>query len=361
MYNRGIAVIAITRHGVETALKIQKALDVAGLNGIVYAPKKYNQNGVVALDKRFADFIQDVYSKVDALVAVMATGIVIRVVAPLLESKLTDPAVVAVDASGKFVISLLSGHLGGANDLAHTIAKGINAIPVITTATDVMGKQSVDELARSLHLTIQNPDSLVAVNSAIVNGDRLVLILVGDAKIPVNAIGAYDVKMAQNGMQALEIINAYDAGIIITHEPLTITNFVKPFTILRTKHVVVGLGARKESSVDSIIEAVDNALERVHVPLTRVHRFATIDIKRDSKQMVEAAERLGAPLEFLSVDALRSVTNMDLSPDSAMVQAKIGVGGVCERAALLVAGKNSKLILKKTRMNGVTVAIAEEE
>ena len=138
MYNRGIAVIAITRHGVETALKIQKALDVAGLNGIVYAPKKYNQNGVVALDKRFADFIQDVYSKVDALVAVMATGIVIRVVAPLLESKLTDPAVVAVDASGKFVISLLSGHLGGANDLAHTIAKGINAIPVITTATDVM-------------------------------------------------------------------------------------------------------------------------------------------------------------------------------------------------------------------------------
>ena len=149
----------------------------------------------------------------------------------------------------------------------------------------------------------------------------------------MNAIGAYDVKMAQNGMQALKIINAYDAGIIITHEPLTITNFVKPFTILRTKHVVVGLGARKESSVDSIIEAVDNALERVHVPLTRVHRFATIDIKRDSKQMVEAAERLGAPLEFLSVDALRSVTNMDLSPDSAMVQAKIGVGGVCERAA----------------------------
>ena len=77
--------------------------------------------------------------------------------------------------------------------------------------------------------------------------------------------------------------------------------------------------------------------------------------------MVEAVEKLGAPLEFLSVDALRSVNNSDLSPDSTMVQEKIGVGGVCERAALLVAGKNSKLILKKTKLNGVTVAIAEGE
>ncbi len=361
MYDKGIAVVAITRRGVETALKIQKALDVAGLTCTVYAPKKYSQNGVVALDKKLADFLKDIYSKVDAIVAVMATGIVIRAVAPLLESKLTDPAVVGVDASGKFAISLLSGHLGGANDLAHTIAKGINAIPVITTASDVMGKQSVDELAKNLHLGIQNPDSLVAVNSAIVNGDRLVLVLVGDAKIPANAIGAFEVRLAENGVQALDIINSYDAGIIITHEPLTITKFVKPFTILKTRHVVVGLGARKESSVDSIIEAVDSALERVHVPLARVYRFASVDIKRNSQPMLDAVERLGAPLEFLSVDALRSVTNQDLSPDSAMVQEKIGVGGVCERAALLVAGKNSKLILKKTKLNGVTVAIAEGE
>ena len=361
MYDKGIAVIAITRRGVETALKIQKGLDVAGLASTVYSPKKYSQNGVITIDKKLADFLKDIYSRVDAIVAVMATGIVIRAVAPLLESKLTDPAVVGVDASGKFVISLLSGHLGGANDLAHTIAKGINAIPVITTASDVMGKQSVDELAKNLHLSIQNPDSLVAVNSAIVNGDRIVLVLAGDAKIPANAIGAFEVKMAQNGVEALDIINTYDAGIIITHKPLTITKFVKPFTILKTKHVVVGLGARKESTTDSIITAVDAALEKVHVPLARVHAFATVDIKRTSKPLVEAVEKLGAPLEFLSVDALRLVTNADLSPDSAMVQDKIGVGGVCERAALLIAGNNSKLILKKTKLNGVTVAIAEGE
>jgi cobalt-precorrin 5A hydrolase len=361
MYAKGIVVVAITRHGVETALKIKDALDKDCLNSTVYAPKKYSQNGVVPLEKKLGDFIKDTYSTVDALVAVMATGIIIRSVAPVLESKLTDPAVIGVDATGKFVISLLSGHYGGANELARTIAKGIGGTPVITTASDVTGKMSVDEIAKNLHLTIQNPESLVAVNSAIVNGDRLIVVLVGDVKVPTEVIGCFEIKKAENGVQALEIVNNYDAGIIVTHEPLSIAKFVKPFTILRTKYIVVGLGARKDSTSESIIEAVDASLARLNISLSSVNRFATVDIKRNSKPLVEAVERLGAPLEFLSVDALRSLNHPDLSPDSAMVQEKIGVGGVCERAALLIAGKNSKLLLKKTKLNGVTVAVAEGE
>lgn len=361
MYARGIAVVAITRRGVETALKIKDALDNAGLTCTVYAPKKYNQNGVVPLDKNLAEFIKDTYRTVDALVAVMATGVVIRAVVPYLENKLTDPAVIGVDAAGKFVISLLSGHYGGANELARVIAKGIGGTAVITTASDVTGKQSVDELARALHLTIQNPESLVAVNVAIVNGDRLVLVLIGDVEIPTNQVGCYEIKKAQNTAQAFEIINDYDAGVVVTREPLSIDKFVKPITILRTKHVVVGLGARKDSSADNIIEAVVTALERVHAPLASVNRFATVEIKRSSPAMLKAVEQLGKPLEFLSVDELRSLSHKDLSPDSKMVQEKIGVGGVCERAALLVAGKNSRLMLKKTKLNGVTVAIAEAE
>ncbi|HSV48685.1 MAG TPA: cobalamin biosynthesis protein [Candidatus Acidoferrales bacterium] len=361
MFERGIAVVAITHRGVGTALKIQTALDNAQLKATVYAPQKYNQTGVVVLDKKMGDFAKDIYNQVDAIVSVMATGITIRSVAPLLESKLTDPAVVGVDASGKFVISLLSGHLGGANDLTHIIAQGINAIPVVTTASDILGKLSVDELAKNLHLKIENPDSLVALNSAIVNGDRIVVVLVGEAKIPSNALGSYEVRVAQNGTEALSLVGDFDGGIIITAEPLTITKFTKPFTILKIRKVVVGLGARKESSTDSMIQAVDMALEKVHVPLSRVYAFATVDIKRTSQPMLDAVAKLGAPLEFLSVEALRTVTYGDLSPDSAMVQEKIGIGGVCERAALVVAGPNAKLILKKTILNGVTVAIAEGE
>ena len=292
MYSKGIAVVAITRRGVETALRIKEALGNAGLKSTVYAPKKYSQNGVVPLDKKLGEFINDTYSNVDALVAVMATGIVIRSVAQLLESKLTDPAVIGVDATGKFVISLLSGHYGGANELAKTIAKGIGAIPVITTASDVTGKMSVDELARNLYLKIQNPESLVAVNAAIVNGDRVIVVLIGNIKIPIDAVSCYELKKAENGMQALEIINQYDAGIIITQESLSIAKFSMPFTILKTKNVVVGLGARKESTADSMVEAVNKALERIHLPPERVNRFATVDIKKTSKPMIEAVERL---------------------------------------------------------------------
>jgi cobalt-precorrin 5A hydrolase len=361
MYSKGISVVAITRLGVETALKIKAVLDAEGFNVKVCAPKKYSQNGVVCLDKKFGDFIMETYSTVDALVAVMATGIIIRSVAPLLVSKLTDPAVVAVDATGKFAISLLSGHLGGANDLARIIAQGIGATPVITTASDVIGKMSVEDIAKTLHATIQTPKSLVAVNAAIVNGDKLIVVLVGDLKIPPDAVGCYEVKTAADSKQALEVINQYDAGIIIAKEPLSIISNVKPFVILKTKSIVVGLGARKESSEESVIEAVEKALASVSIPLGRVDRFATVDIKKDSKPLVNAVSKLGAPLEFLSVDALRSVNHGDLSPDSAMVQEKIGVGGVCERAAILIAGKNSKLLLKKTKLNGVTVAIAVGE
>jgi cobalt-precorrin 5A hydrolase len=224
-----------------------------------------------------------------------------------------------------------------------------------------MGKQSIEDLAKNLHLKIENPDSLVALNSAIVNGDRIVVVLVGDVKSPPDAISAYEVRAVPTGVEALNQISNFDAGIIITNEPLIITKFTKPFTILKTRKIVVGLGARKESNPESMIEAVDLALEKVHVPLSRVNAFATVDIKRDSHQMLDAVAKLGAPLEFLSVDALRTVTYCDLSPDSAMVQSKIGIGGVCERAALKIAGPNAKLILKKTKLNGVTIAVAMGE
>jgi len=366
MYSKGIAVVAITRRGVETALKIKETLDQAGLASKVYAPKKYSQNGVVPLDKKMDEFVKDTYSSVDALVTVMATGITIRAVAPYLESKLTDPAVIGVDAAGKFVISLLAGHYGGANELARTIAAGIGGTAVITTASDATGKQSVDDLARTLHLTILNPESLVPVNSALVNGGHLVVVLVGYVQIPTDNMGCYEIKRAENAAHALSIIEKYDAGVVITDKPfpieaLRIDKIIKPFTILKTKRIIVGLGARKESSANSIIEAVEKALEQAHISLYSIDSFATVDIKQDSIPMIEAVETLGKPLEFLSVDALRSVKNMDLSPDSKMVQEKIGVGGVCERAAVLVAGKNSRLILKKTKLNGVTVAIAEGE
>jgi cobalt-precorrin 5A hydrolase len=333
----------------------------ADLPCVVYAPEKYSQKEAVPLDKKLDVFVKEIYPKVDAFVGVMATGIIIRAVAPYLEGKLVDPAVIGVDASGKFVISLLSGHYGGANFLTKIIAEGIGATPVITTASDAMGKQSVDELARILHLIIVNPESLVAVNSAIVNGERLALVLVGNVKIPTDAACGYTVEKAENVEQAVEIMGNYDAGAIVTQKLVEAKVFSKPVTILKPKKIIMGLGARKEVTQDQVLKAINTALSRANLPLERVDGLATVDIKKDTLDLVSAAQKLGLNLEFLTVAELGALKHEDLSPDSKLVEETIGVGGVCERAAIVKAGKNAHLILKKQKLNGVTVAIAEGE
>jgi cobalt-precorrin 5A hydrolase len=361
MYSKGIAIIAITKNGVDVALKIKRVLNSANCISAVYAPEKYVQDGVLAFDVQLDEFFKEKFSSVSAFVAVMANGIIIRVIAPYLKGKLVDPAVVGVDVAGKFVTSLLSGHYGGANELAALIANGIGAVPVITTASDVLGKQSVDTLARSLHLTIVNPESLVSVNSAIVNGGRLVLILLRDVKVPYSQFAGYDVKCADNENQALAILADYDAGAVITKTCLSLSGVGKPVTILKVKEFTVGVGARKEITAPQVVDAIVFALKLVNVPIEYVTQIATVDIKKDSQSMIYAVASLGFDLKFISVDELRALRHEDLSADSKIVQRNIGVGGVCERVALIIAGKNAHLILKKQKMNGVTVAIAVAE
>jgi cobalt-precorrin 5A hydrolase len=361
MFDKGIVVIAITKRGVETALNIKKSLAEQQLLSNVFAPEKYGKPGVIPLDKKLDEFVKTNYNKVDAIVAVMATGIIIRIVAPFLQNKLFDPAVVAVDASGRFAISLLSGHLGGANELTKRIAEGIGATPVVTTATDVLGKQSVDELARVLHLKIVNPESLVAVNSAIVNDDKVVLIPILDSELPIASVLGFDIRQANTIKEAMEITNRYDAGVIVTKSPFLRKKAKKPVTFLKPFIVAVGIGARKEVAETAIVNAVKAALDKVFLPLERVNRLATVSIKRDSVSMINAAEKLGLNLEFIDLNALGEFRHVELSPDSEIVKRNIGIGGVCERAALIAAGEKPRLILKKTVLNGVTVAIAEGE
>jgi cobalt-precorrin 5A hydrolase len=361
MFSKGIAIVAITKRGVETALKIKDALAEQDLQGDVFAPEKYSQTGVVPLDKKLDEFFKSTYNKVDAIVAVMAAGIVIRAIAPRLGNKLVDPAVIGVDASGRFVISLLSGHYGGANQLTKLIAEGIGATAVITTASDVMGKLSVDELARALHLKILNPASLVAVNSVLVNDGKLVIVKIGNTKIPLMRVVGFDVKKAKTADEATEIVNGYDAGAVISRVNLLKNKFKKPVTFLQPLTIAVGLGARRDAAEEAIVEAVNVALAKVNMPLARVDRLATVSIKRGSQSMINASKKLGLKLEFIDIDKLREFRHVDLSADSEIVKRNIGVGGVCERAALMVAGEKTRLILKKMKLNGVTVAVAEGE
>lgn len=360
MINKEVVIFSLTRQGVETAVRIKDVLSNK-LICTVFAPQKYACEGVFPLKKQLKETIEDVFNRVDAIVAVMATGIIIRMVAPHLKSKMIDPAVVCVDLLGRFVISLLSGHQGGANELTHLIAEGIGGIPIITTASDILEKTSVDELAKFLHCSIKNPESLVKVNSAIVNGEDIVLVRTGEVELPINKFWDHQFTTVDKARQAVKIVNRFDGGIIITEQEIPQEELTTPTTILKPRRITVGIGARKDISEQNIIQTIRFALNEVNIPLERVEGLATVELKKDSLSINNAAKRLGLNLTFLSIDDLRSFDHEDLSPDSKLVKQKIGVGGVCERAALIIAGKETNLILKKTIRNGVTVAIAEGE
>ena len=362
MFPRGVTVFAITGHGVETAAKIRNILNEQCINCEVFVSKKYStQKGVTAIKGKLGERVKQVFSNTDAIVAVMATGITVRTIAPLLKSKMYDPAVVCVDVSGKYVISLLSGHYGGANELTKLVALGLGAIPVITTASDILGKQSIDELARKMHCTIVNPESLVTVNSALVNGKKLAVVMVGNIRVSLDHNEDYTIKTAENMEQAIKIANSFDAGAIISSEPLLKNGLLKHVTFLKPKTIVVGIGSRKDAKTEDIVETVKDALKHVCIPLWRVNRLATVEIKKDSQSMLHAAKSLGLNLEFVSLGELGAFSHVDLSVDSKIVKEKIGVGGVCEQAALITAGKNAKLLLKKTKSKTVTVAVARGE
>jgi cobalamin biosynthesis protein CbiG len=202
---------------------------------------------------------------------------------------------------------------------------------------------------------------LVAVNSAIVNGGRIVLVFLADTKLPLTTVIGFDVKQAGTAEEAAKIVNDYDAGAVIARKTPSQKNFAKPVTLLKPLTITVGLGARKEITEEAVAEAINAALAKAHVPLERVDRIATVSIKKDSQSMITAAEKLGLKLEFIDLDALGKFRHPDLSADSEIVKRNIGVGGVCERAALMTAGEKPRLIQKKTVLNGVTVAVAEGE
>lgn len=361
MFERGVAIIYVSRRAAETALKIRETLLRIGVKCQVYAPGRNVVEGFFAIEKRLTDFVEEIIERVDAIVAVMAVGIIIRVIAPLLKNKLKDPAVVCVDAGGRFSISLISGHYGGANKLAQIIADGIGAIPVITTASEIFGRKSVEEVARSLQCKIVNPESLTAVNSLIVDGANVAIIFLGEFRdLPRKLLG-YRVKAVSNFERLEKLLKSLDGAIIVTRDHIASKAFSKPASILMLKTIAVGLGSRRNVDADAVLKAIKYALRLVRIPSALVTRLATIDIKSGSSGIIEASKRLGLELLFFSPRELGGLSHEDLSQDSDTVKRHIGIGGVCERAALLAIGGDARLILRKTRVNGVTVAIAVEK
>lgn len=254
------------------------------------------------------NFVAEIFNKFDAIIFICATGIAVRMIAPHIVSKISDPAVIVIDELGKNVISLIGGHIGGANKLAIEIAQKISANPVITTATDIEKKISADTFANNFGLIPEDKNLIKKINSAILSGEEIFI-----------TAGNYKMK-------------------------------------LLAKNLIAGVGCKRGISAEKILDALEKSCAEINQPIERIKILASVDIKSDEVGLLECAEKISCAIKFFSVAQLQEKISEYKLIESDFVKKNIGVGNVCEAAALCCAG-HGKFALTKKIFDGVTVAL----
>ena len=330
-----LAVFAFSRQGRDTARRCLAALAGPRDEYRAYASESWAGEGFSPIRPPLADFTAPVFAWADAMVFVGACGITVRAIAPHVRDKRTDPAVLAVDELGQFVIPLLSGHIGGANRLAVRLAEAVGATAVVTTATDVNRRFSVDEWSARQGLYIDDMAAAKAVSAAILEGP-----------VPVWS----DFPIAGDLPAGLEPGESGPLGICISWR----RKFPFDRTLLLVPPVLrLGIGCRRGTSSGAIDALTDQLLAEHNVHPAAVGTVATIDLKKDETGLLDFCRDLGWPLSCYSAEELAAVEG-DFTP-SDFVRSVTGVDNVCERAALLGA---ERLLVKKTARDGVTAALA---
>ena len=338
-----VAFIAFTRRGYETMqnLAVNMALSSPRIGDeftLTTTKRLADEVGLDSFDdlgvwtgERFADS--------DALVFIGATGIAVRAIAPYVRDKFSDPAVVSVDEAGQFAVPMLSGHVGGANDLAREVAAAIGARAVVSTATDVNGLFAVDEWARKQGLALVERQIAKEVSACLLDGGTVGF----SSDIAVEGALPSGV---EEGPHELGI----KVGLDTADCPFAHTLHLVP------RVVTVGVGCKRGTDATALEAFVRGALANAHVSPAAVARVASIDVKRDEEAVLALARALGCEPVFYSAEQLAAVEGIFASSD--FVRAAVGVDNVCERAA--VAG-GARLIGSKEAHEGMTVALGQDE
>ncbi len=296
----------------------------------------------------FGRFFEEMFFRYSSHIFVAATGIVVRAIAPLVRSKDRDPAVVVVDQKGRYCISLLSGHLGGANNLAKRLAKLIKGEAIITTATDIEGFTSIDILAMEKGMKISNLKALKGVNASILEGKPVHLY---DAE---NRLGFKGNDLNQGNFIVLGDLSEQEPGapgIVVTWQ----ANEWKDYQLLlHPKCLVAGLGCNRGTGAEEITALVKEVFKMNNLSLHSLRAIATIEDKKEEKGLLKTAETLGASLLFFDKDEISMVR---VPNPSYMVERHMGVRSVCEAAAI-VGSKKGTLIVPKIKGKNITIAVA---
>ena len=346
-----LAVWAVTPNGTKIIDRLAGSLpdaDIYVSQNLAVEDTTYNRF------ERLSAAVKDNFDSYSSHIFIMATGIVVRILAPLIQNKASDPAVVVVDDLGKNAISLLSGHIGGANELTRKVARIIEANPVITTATDINKVPAIDLLAIENGLKIENPGAIKNVNMALVKKEPIGVhdpykFLEGTL-LKLESAAFYtlphDIKKLAQQKEIIKnpIVYIDDSLIDLPSEVLT----------LRPPSLVAGIGCNRGTNSREIVDLLGRVLESNRLALPSLTCIASIDVKNDEAGLIGVAKQLKLPLVFYKREELNQVKG--IQNPSQIVEQHVGVKSVCEAAAIL-ASQNGTLIVPKKSTKNVTVAI----
>jgi cobalt-precorrin 5A hydrolase len=348
-----VAVIAITGGGARLGRRLRESM--AGFE--LHVSRRYA--GQAGKDRSCFDpsemqaLITSIWKNYEGFVFIMATGIVVRMIAPLLVSKKSDPAVVVMDDAGRFAVSLLSGHLGGANELAERCAFASGARAVITTATDANDLPSFDMLAKEHGWLIDDISLVKHLNTLLLDGLEIAVVdPSGCTRSWLHGRGS--VKFYDNFAEAA---NSKAHGFLfVTNRQLPPKSQPDKLLLLRPRNLVLGIGCKRGTAAEEIDAFVSSHLKRRLLSRKSLRCIATASVKRDEAGLQEYAGRLGVPLVFFESDELNRTEFP--SPPSRHALAAVGASGVAEPAAILASG-GGLLLLKKVKSENITLAVAE--
>jgi len=346
-------VIAITKHGIDIAIRIMERMPEVQ----VYAPIKYANSSIHNINwfkEQTSQLVADLFERSDALICIFSLGAVVRLIAPLVVHKKADPAVIVIDDKAHFVISALSGHLGGANSLARLVSSFFDGCqPVITTAADVNETIAVDLLGREFSWTIDNFENVTKVCAFMVNEEKIgVYQETGEKDWWQNRPLPSNVTIVRN-LDDLKSSH-FKGGLIISDKLIDDPLVLEKSVIYRPKSLVIGLWVHRDTSIDVIEDGVKNTLIKQGLSFSSIRNIESINREAGVKGLQDFSSRFTIPIEVYDRD---EVGNVPVPNPSETVQMFEATPSVSEAASILSA-KGDLVVPKQQFPPDLTVAVA---
>jgi cobalt-precorrin 5A hydrolase len=343
-----VSVLAITKNGVNIGQNLKELFP----SWNIFAPEKFSNenNAIIWYSESTSEKIVELFKNNDAIVCLFSLGAVIRLIAKHLKDKKSDPAVIVIDDKTNFVISVLSGHIGGANELTQEIAEKIGALPVITTAADVNKTIAVDLVGREFNWKIEDDSTVTKISAHMVNEESIGIFQeVGNKKwfkeLPKN-VTVYD--------SIEDLKKSKSKAHLIISDKIINDDLAKESVIYRPPSLVIGIGLHWDTSKETIKEGIKHCLKKFKLSSKSIAKLVSIKKPEDVQGLISIGKEMGIPVEYVNREDLAEIT----APNpSDTVKAFEGTASVSEAAAIKISG--GKLIVEKQKFPpNLTIAIA---